>query len=89
MPFHRALYEVGKVTRDSILKAAVSVGIGRGEAEAAMASNKYDAEIQSNIALAQRLQASGTPTFVVGNQVLNGAVGYDALKKAIEVARKE
>lgn len=89
MPFHRALYEQGKVTRESILKAAVSVGIGRGEAEAAMASNKYDAEIQSNIALAQRLQASGTPTFVVGNQVLNGAVGYDALKKAIEVARKE
>lgn len=87
MPFHRALYAAGKVTRDTILKAAASSGIGKAEAEAAIASSKYDGEIQSNIALAQRLQATGTPTFVIGGQVLNGAVGYDALKKAVETAR--
>jgi len=87
MPFHRALYDAGKVTRDSILKAAASIGIGKAEAEAAIASSKYDGEIQSNIALAQRLQATGTPTFVIGDQVLNGAVGYDTLKKAVETAR--
>ena len=52
-----------------------------------MASSKYDAELQSNIALAQKLQASGTPTFVIGNQVLNGAVGYDSLKDAVTSAR--
>ena len=87
MPYHRALYAAGKVTRDSILAAAASVGIDRKSAEAAMASSKYDAEIQSNIALAQKLAASGTPTFVVGDQVLNGAVGYDALKAAVGAAR--
>ena len=56
-------------------------------AESAIASSKYDAEIQSNIALAQKLQASGTPTFVIGGQVLNGAVGYDALKAGVASAR--
>ena len=33
------------------------------------------------------ISASGTPTFVVGDQVLQGAVGYDALKAAIAAAR--
>ncbi len=87
MPFHRALYASGKVTRDTILGAAAKVGIDGKAAEAAMANSKYDGEIQSNIALAQKLRATGTPTFVVGDQVLNGAVGYDALKQAVSVAR--
>ena len=56
-------------------------------AGAAMASSKYDSEIQSNIALAQKLQATGTPTFVIGDQVLSGAVGYDALKEGVATAR--
>lgn len=87
MPYHRALYAAGKVTRESIVAAAAKVGISAADVQAATASGKYDAEIQSNIALAQKLQASGTPTFVIGGQVLNGAVGYDALKEAVAAAR--
>jgi protein-disulfide isomerase len=33
------------------------------------------------------LGATGTPVFIVGNKVLNGAVGYAALKQAIDEAR--
>ena len=83
MPFHRALYGAGKVTRDSIFAALID----RKAAEAAMVSTKYNAEVESNIRLAQTLQASGTPTFVIGNQVLNGAVGFDTLKAAVATAR--
>lgn len=85
--FHKALYDAGKVTRDTIFAAAATVGIDRKAAEAAMVASKYDGEIQSNIALAQKLQATGTPTFVIGGQVLNGAVGYAALKEAVAMAR--
>ena len=87
MPYHRALYAAGKVTRETILAAAAKVGIDAKAAEAAIADSRYNAEIQSNIGLAQKLQASGTPTFVIGKQVLNGAVGYDALKAAVAAAR--
>jgi protein-disulfide isomerase len=87
VPFHQALYAGGHVTRESILAAAAKAGIAKADAEAAMASAKYDAEIQSNLAVAQKLQATGTPTFVVGDQVLSGAVGYDRLKEAIAAAR--
>ena len=38
--------------------------------------------------LAGQLGATGTPSFVVGDRVLNGAVGYATLKKAVEDAQK-
>ena len=53
-----------------------------------MNSNRYDPEIENNLKLAQDLGASGTPTFVVGNRILNGAVGYDALKEAVSAAAR-
>ena len=87
MAYHKALYGAGRVSRDTILTAAAKAGITKADAESAIASSKYDAEIQSNIALAQKLQASGTPTFVIGGQVLGGAVGYDALKAAVATTR--
>ncbi|MGE4409223.1 MAG: DsbA family protein [Sphingobium sp.] len=87
MAFHKALYDAGQVTRDSIFKAAASVGIDRKAAEAAMADKRYSAEVENNIKLAQAIGATGTPTFVIGNQVLAGAVGYDSLKEAIAKAR--
>lgn len=87
MPYHKALYGAGRVTRETIIAAAATAGISKADAEAAMSSAKYDAEIQSNIALAQKLQATGTPTFVIGGQLLNGAVGYDALKEGVATAR--
>ena len=87
MSYHKALYGAGRVTRDTIIAAAAKAGITKSEAESAMASSKYDAEIQSNIALAQKLQATGTPTFIIGDQLLNGAVGFDALKAGVASAR--
>ena len=37
--------------------------------------------------LAGQLGATGTPLFVIGDRVMNGAVGYDMLKDAIAKAR--
>jgi protein-disulfide isomerase len=39
--------------------------------------------------LAGALGATGTPLFIVGDRVMNGAVGYDALKDAIAKARQK
>ena len=87
--FHENLYEAGRVTKESIIKAAASVGIDQKAAEAAIADKRYNGELEKNIKLAQALGASGTPTFVVGDQILAGAVGYDALKKAVATVREK
>ncbi len=89
MPFHQALYAQGRITQDNIFKAAASVGIDRKAAEAAIADKRYAAEIEKNIRIAQALGANGTPTFVIGGQMLAGAVGYDGLKKAINEERNK
>jgi protein-disulfide isomerase len=52
-----------------------------------MANPAVDQELTKNIQLQRELDLSGTPAWVVGNKVLVGAVGYDALKAAIAEAR--
>ena len=44
-------------------------------------------EIDDNLALARTLGIGGTPSFVVGDRLISGAVGYDTLKQAIAAAR--
>ena len=87
--FHQAVYGAGQVTNASILSAAAKVGIDRAAAQAALTDKRYDSEIEKNLRLAQTLGATGTPSFVVGDRMLSGAVGYDALKDAVEAARKK
>ena len=80
--FHKALYDAGRATAKSIGDVRNRVKPG-GEDDA----GKIDAEINANVGLLRDLQLTGTPGWVVGDQVLNGAVGYDALKAAIAEAR--
>jgi len=81
--FHDALYAAGRPDEQTLTEAAKAAGIPAGIPQSA----DYDAELKKNYGLASQLGATGTPLFVVGDQVLNGAVGYDALKKAIADAR--
>src|SRR3546814_18974454 len=67
--------------------SAKQAGLDPATVKAAQSASDINAEIDNNVRLAQALQATGTPTWVVGDQVLSGAVGYDALKAAIEKAR--
>jgi protein-disulfide isomerase len=86
--YHKALYG-SQLSRERILAAAQAAGVDRKAAQAVLDGKGYEAEIAGNISLAQKLKATGTPTFVIGNQVLNGAVGYEALKAAIAEARRK
>lgn len=83
--FHDALWAAGRPAPDTIATAAQAAGVP------ATPNNNpaVDAELKRNFTLAGELGATGTPLFVVGNRVMNGAVGYDALKQAIEVARSK
>jgi protein-disulfide isomerase len=80
--FHDALYAAGRPSAATIAAARTAAGLR----EAALTED-IRAEVQRNYELARAIGASGTPTFVIGDQVLQGAVGYDALKAAIAEAR--
>ena len=87
--FYDRLFSLGRPSGDNVEQALRAVGIDPGEAAAYANSREVGAELQRNHALAQSLRASGTPTFMIGDEVLSGAVGYEALRDAIARARAQ
>jgi protein-disulfide isomerase len=81
-PFYDSLFAAGRPTPEALAQARAAVGVG-GELPAA----DSDRELSRNFQLARSLEATGTPTFVVGDQIFQGAVGYEALRDAIREAR--
>ena len=80
--FHDRMFALGRPTDAVLAQAVAETGVAReGETE------EGHAELARNFELARALGTNGTPTFVVGDQMLVGAVGYDALKRAIAAAR--
>lgn len=85
--FYKAMFAAGKPSQTTIDQAAKSAGLDMAAARSFAAAPTTDRLIDKNISIAQQLEFSGTPSWVVGNKVLNGAVGYDELKAAIDEAR--
>lgn len=87
--FHDALFANGPVSDKSIRSAASRVGLDIARAEKDAGSAEVKAEIEANLAMMQQIGFGGTPTFFIGDQMIEGAVGYDAIKTAVERARKK
>lgn len=80
--FHASLFAEGRPTPAAVAAAQKAAGVAPTPPPP-----EFESEIRKNYELARAIGATGTPTFVVGDQVLQGAVGYDALKAAIASAR--
>lgn len=86
--YYRALFGgEGRLTRERMIRGVRAAGLNELRTARDIASRANQAELKRNIELAQALGIGGTPAYVVGDQVLSGAVGYEALKAAIAKAR--
>ncbi|MGB7405017.1 MAG: DsbA family protein [Pacificimonas sp.] len=86
--FHDGMFADGRrvssaKTEDLIAEAGLNVG----QTKRSMAHSSVDAEIDKNLAMGRALGITGTPAYVIGDRILDGAVGYDQLKAAVEAAR--
>jgi protein-disulfide isomerase len=82
--FHEALLASnGNMTKDEILKIAASVGLNAKRLEADMADPQWQVIIDNNRALAQELGIFGTPGFIVGTELVPGALDLNGLKDLI------
>jgi protein-disulfide isomerase len=81
--FHRAMYAIGNPDARTIEAAANAAGLDIEAARKTIAEPRIEAEIGRNIALAQRLGFQGTPSWIIGDQLLSGALGKDKLGEAI------
>lgn len=81
--FHRALFAAGHPDRATLDKLGQQFGI----APATAPTPATRQEVTNNLQLQNALRLTGTPSWVIGDKVLSGAVGYDALKSAIAEQR--
>jgi protein-disulfide isomerase len=86
--FHQALLEHrGAFDMDTIKAIAAKVGLDPAKLVADMGNAKIEPLIDDTHKLADSLDVSATPTFVIDGQVVEGAVPLDQLKALIKKAR--
>lgn len=81
--FHSKMFEFSPATSDSIARAAGAAGLDMDKARADAASPDIDLELARSRSLAQQMGFTGTPSWITGDQVIEGAQGYQALKDAV------
>ena len=88
LEFHQKLLGGrGQADRARALAVAKDVGLDMARIEKDMASDEVRGTIAESMELADKLGLNGTPSYVVGPNVVVGAVGYDALKDKVETVR--
>jgi protein-disulfide isomerase len=78
-----------RVTEDEAILAAVSHGADEAALRQEMQNPDIIAAFQATYALAEQLSITGTPSYVVGNEVVFGAMGQEVLAEKIEQVRAE
>jgi len=88
LDFHqRLLGGRGQADKSHALAAAKDAGLNMAQIEKDMASPEVKATLQENFKIAEALGLNGTPSYVIGDEVVIGAVGLPALQEKINTAR--
>jgi protein-disulfide isomerase len=86
--FHQKLLGGRGADKARALAVAKEVGFDMSRLERDMGSDEVKKTIDENMKLAEALGVNGTPSYVVGQEVVVGAVGLDALREKISAERK-
>jgi len=82
--FHQALFTSrGKVDKAVALAAAQDVGLSPVELELQMGTEGVARTIQTSYEIARALGITGTPTYIIGNEIIPGAIGAEELRARI------
>ncbi|MEA2952696.1 MAG: hypothetical protein QOJ96_2216 [Alphaproteobacteria bacterium] len=88
LDFHQKLLGGrGQADRAHALAVAKEVGLDMTRLEKDMASDEVKASLEESFKLADALGLTGTPSYVVGSDIVVGAVGLPALKEKVNTAR--
>ncbi|MCM2294309.1 DsbA family protein [Allorhizobium sp. BGMRC 0089] len=82
--FHEALLGgTVRATQASAMAIAEKLGLKEADIAKQMAAQPNDEAVKKTYTLAQSLGITGTPAYVIGTEVISGAVGEDTLKQKI------
>ncbi len=78
----------GRLTERTVMKLAKKVGLDVDQLEEDMDSPEVEATIQENYRLAQRLGIRGTPSFIIGDEIVPGALDINTMRRLVESKRQ-
>ena len=88
LDFHQKLLTGrGQANKTTALAAAKEAGLNVAQIEKDLASPEIKTSLQEAFKLAESLGLNGTPSYVIGSEVVIGAVGLAALREKINSAR--
>jgi protein-disulfide isomerase len=88
LDFHQKLLNgKGQADKARSLAAAKEAGADMARLEKDLASPEVRATLEENFKLAEAMGMNGTPSYVIGKQVVIGAVGVETLREKIGIAR--
>lgn len=77
----------GDISIESLRRLADTFGLETDPIEARMEDDAVTAELSATRDLAQAMQISGTPTFVLGDEMLRGFLPFDQMLSIVEEMR--
>lgn len=86
--YHKAMFEGARPSDESIAAAAGVAGLDLAAARSFAARPDVEEELKRNLQMARQLGINGTPAWVIGDQLVHGAVPAEDLQAAIDAARK-
>lgn len=88
LDFHQKLLGGrGAADKARALQAAKEAGLDTARIEKDINSPEVRATIEENFKLAEAMGMNGTPSYVIGKQIVVGAVGVEGLREKIGIAR--
>ena len=88
LEFHQKLLGGrGPADRAHALAVAKDIGLDMARIEKDMAGDEAKATLEENMHIAEALGLNGTPSYVIGTEVVVGAVGLAALREKVGTAR--
>jgi len=88
LEFHQKLLGGrGEANKARALAVAKDIGLDMARLDKDLASPEVKAALQESFKLAEALGLNGTPSYVIGDNVVVGAVGLEALKEKVNTSR--
>jgi len=88
LAYHSKLMESkGRIGKERAVQVAKELGVDMAKLDQDISSKQTRLALEETMRIADDLKIQGTPAFVIGDEVVFGAVGRDPLAKAIESVR--
>lgn len=87
-PFHdEMMAHHGSLSAASVMDMAGQAGLDVAKLKSDMGADKVTQELRANLALGERLGINGTPAFLIGDELVPGAIDGEQLRALVQAAR--